>query len=152
MSSKLIFSRTISMQCEFLPFIWKTTKLSVMNNHLDYFSNINYLVITKNSLFSSSPEQRTEHPVGYKRRRRCSAETTSCHQTNSCRGQLGNGAVLKENQQMLIEGQASTGRTRGRKAVARPGRGRGKMRWLVFQLNQSFALVLLTHVKVVKWI
>ncbi|OAY75972.1 hypothetical protein ACMD2_08075 [Ananas comosus] len=56
----------------------------------------------------SSPEQRTEHPVGYKRRRRCSAETTSCHQTNSCRGQLGNGAVLKENQQMLIEGQAST--------------------------------------------
>ncbi|OAY67643.1 hypothetical protein ACMD2_24949 [Ananas comosus] len=76
----------------------------------------------------SSPEQRTEHPVGYKRRRRCSAETTSCHQTNSCRGQLGNGAVLKENQQMLIEGQASTGRTRGRKAVARPGRGRGKMR------------------------
>uniref|UniRef100_A0A6V7QSH7 Protein KAKU4 n=1 Tax=Ananas comosus var. bracteatus TaxID=296719 RepID=A0A6V7QSH7_ANACO len=76
----------------------------------------------------SSPEQRTEHPVGYKRRRRCSAETTSCHQTNSCRGRLGNGDALKENQQMLIEGQASTGRTRGRKAVARPGRGRGKMR------------------------
>lgn len=129
MSSKLIFSRTISMQCEFLPFIRKTTKLSVMNNHLDYFSNINYLVITKNSsLFSSSPELRTERPVGYKRRRQGLAETSACHRTNNCRGRLGNGAVLKENQQMLTEGQTSTGRTRGRKAVARPGRGRGKMR------------------------